>query len=84
MSKLLSIDERPGPGMAILTVADFGRVIRSQLWSKCTARRAGVCDASGLSFPPGSEVYRPVGNSQNRSMRMLATQIELHESLRQS
>jgi hypothetical protein len=76
MSKLLSIDGRPGPGIAILTVVDFGRFFESQLWSKCTARKAGVCDSSGMSFLPGSEVYRPVGNSQNRSMRILATQIE--------
>lgn len=76
MNKLLSIDERPGPGMVVLTVADFGRIFDRQLWSKCTARRAGVCVASGLSILPGSEVYRPVGNARIRSLRILAAQIE--------
>lgn len=47
-----------------------------QLWSKCKARKSGVCDASGERYRPGAEIYRPVGNSRNRSMRILAVHID--------
>lgn len=47
MSKLLSINARPGEGLALLTVREFGDVYSGQLWSKCKARKHGVCDASG-------------------------------------
>lgn len=76
MSKLLAINERPGTGLALLTVRDFGKYYAGQLWSKCKARKPGVCDASGTGYQSGAEVYRPVGNSQNRSMRILAAQID--------
>jgi len=76
MNKLLAVDERPGPGMALLTVIDFGEVYSRQLWSRCKARKPGTCDASGARYVPGAEVYRPVGNSANRSMRILAAQID--------
>lgn len=76
MSKLLSIDERPGDGLASLTVRDFGQVYSTQLWSKCKARSPGVCDASGERYRPGDEIYRPVGNARNRNMRILAAHIE--------
>ena len=76
MSKLLSINERPGDGLAILTVRDFGEVFVGQLWAKCKARKSGVCDASGERYGSGAEIYRPVGNSLNRSMRILAAHID--------
>jgi len=76
MSKLLSINARPSDGLASLTVRDSGELYSGQLWSKCKARKSGVCDASGELYRPGAEIYRPVGNSRNRSMRILAALID--------
>ena len=76
MSKLLSINERPSDGLASLTVSDSGEVYSGQLWSKCKAQKSGVCDASGERYLLGAEIYRPVGNSRNRSMRILAALID--------
>ena len=76
MSKLISVDLRPAPGLALLTVYDFGDTYARQLWAKCKARRPGTCDATGASYRPGAEVYRPVGNPQNRCMRFLALAID--------
>lgn len=76
MSKLLSINARPSDGLASLTVRDSGELYSGQLWSKCKARKSGVCDASGERYGSGAEIYRPVGNSRNRSMRILAAHID--------
>lgn len=76
MSKLLSIDDVPGPGLALLTVLNFGEVYSRQLWLKCKARKPGVCGVSGEGYLPGVDVYRPFGNTSNRSLRILAKQID--------
>lgn len=76
MSKLLSINGRPGDGLASLTVLDVGEVYSGQLWSRCKARKPGVCGVCGESYLPGAEVYRPVSNARNRSMRILAAHID--------
>lgn len=72
MSKLLSVNECTSHGLPSLTVRDSREVHSRQLWSKCKVRISGVCDASGERYGPGAEIYRPVGNSSNRSMRILA------------
>lgn len=77
MSKLLEIVSRPQTGLALLTVREFGATYTGQLWEKCKARKQGVCDASGAKYKVGAEVYRPVGNSKNRSMRILASRIDI-------
>lgn len=74
--KLVAIEQRPGEGLALLSVYDFGQIYSSQLWCRVTARKAGECSATGVSYPAGSLVYRPIGNPGNRSMRFLATAID--------
>lgn len=81
MSQLLAINQRPGPGLALLTVRAFGEVYKAQLWASCKARKPGVCNASGTQYDAGTEVYRPVGNSRNRSMRILAAKIDTEAPL---
>lgn len=76
MGALLSIDERPAPGLAVVSVKSFGAIFREQLWSCGKARQAGTCDASGERYEPGAIVYRPIGNAKNRSMRILARWID--------
>lgn len=76
MSKLVSINAIPGDGLASLTVRNFGEVYSHQLWSKCKARKPGLCDASGERYQSGDSIYRPLGNSRNRNMRILAAHIE--------
>lgn len=64
------------PGVALVRVKWFGEVIGPQLWSRCVAKRPHKCAESGQTYAPGALVYRPVGNPQNRSQRILAKYIE--------
>jgi hypothetical protein len=48
---------------------------RGQLWMKCKARKSGVCYVSGNQYSQGDDIYRPIGNSKNRGVRILAKNI---------
>lgn len=76
MNNLLSVVARPGDGLALIHVRHFGQLFYDQLWAKVNARKHGTCDASGRDYMPGAEVYRPLGNTNNRSQRILAKYIE--------
>ena len=75
MDALCSV-KKVAPGLAMVEVEWFGKVIGPQLWAKCTARRPHRCDHSGQRYEPGESVYRPVGNTENRSQRILAECVE--------
>ena len=76
MMALKRIDERPGVGLALLTVEYFGDIFSHQLWSKVKAKKHGTCAETHTEYAPGTEVYRPLGNSRNRSQRILASEID--------
>lgn len=68
--------EKVGEGLAMLRVEWFGAVLGPQLWARCRARRSHTCSQTGRRYQPGEMVYRPVGNTENRSQRILARCIE--------
>lgn len=68
--------QQSAPGVALVRVRWFGQILGPQLWAKCRARRPHTCAHSGELYQPGAMVYRPVGNPENRSQRILAKCIE--------
>jgi len=54
----------------------FGEFFANQLWIKCKARKHSKCVKTQRPVDKGAVVYRPFGNKANRSMRVLAEEIE--------
>lgn len=74
--------ERTATGFAVVFVLAEGMVRIAagrhgeQPWSRRTARKSGVCAATGKPYQRGDEVYGPVGNQMNRADRVLASWVE--------
>ncbi|UNA00838.1 DUF3331 domain-containing protein [Edwardsiella phage vB_EpM_ZHS] len=54
----------------------FGETFTRQLWVHGKARKHARCEKSDKPISTGDSIYRPFGNKANRSMRVLAAEVE--------
>lgn len=69
------VDRFIADGMILATYIDMGKEDQC-LWTRSKSRQHTKCADSLAPIVPGDFVYRPVGNKQYRSARVLASHIE--------
>jgi hypothetical protein len=65
-----------GDGLLLVDCYDCGEAHFNQMWAKSKARKRTTCWYSGKQINCGDETYRPVGNASNRSLRILASELD--------